>query len=98
VVAWLLPVSAQRLLAYRHGMVRMSATPDADRCSVLGIILGVVAFFAAPLVWGTLGILLGLASYRGRPRQKLAVAAIMIGVLGAMVGMVLHHAHPFGYG
>jgi hypothetical protein len=43
----------------------MSATPDADQCSVLGIILGVVAFFAAPLVWGTLGILLGLAAYRG---------------------------------
>jgi hypothetical protein len=79
-------------------MVRTSATPDADQCSVLGIILGVVAFFAAPLVWGTLGILLGLAAYRGRPRQKLAVAAIIIGVLGAMVGTVLHHAHPFGYG
>jgi hypothetical protein len=90
VVAWLLPVSAQRLLACRHGMVRMSATPDADQCSVLGIILGVVAFFAAPLVWGTLGILLGLAAYRGRPRQKLAVAAIIIGVLGAVVGTVLH--------
>jgi|HubBroStandDraft_1064217.scaffolds.fasta_scaffold1631565_1 hypothetical protein len=33
-----------------------------------------------------------------RPRQKLAVAAIVIGVPGAVVGTVPHHAHPFGYG
>jgi hypothetical protein len=70
----------------------------AGQSSVLGIILGVVAFFAAPLVWGILAILLGLAAYRGRPRQKLAMVAIVIGVLGAVVGTVLHHAHPFGYG
>jgi hypothetical protein len=62
------------------------------------IILGVVAFVAAPLVWGTLGILLGISASRGRPRQKLGLAAIAVGVLGLVVGTVLHHAHPFGYG
>lgn len=57
-----------------------------------------MAFFAAPLVWGSLGILLGLAAYWGQPRRKLAVAAIVIAVLGTVTGTVLHHAHPFGYG
>jgi TPR repeat protein len=68
------------------------------QASVLAIILGLVAFFAAPLVWGILAILLGLASYRGQPRRNVAVAAIVIAVLGTVIGTVLHHAHPFGYG
>jgi hypothetical protein len=42
--------------------------------------------------------LLGLSAYRSRPRQKLALAAIVIAVLGTTVGTVLPHAHPFGYG
>lgn len=70
----------------------------ASQSSVLGIILGVVAFFAAPLVWGILGILLGLFAYSTRSRPKMALAAIVIAVLGTAVGTVLHHAHPFGYG
>jgi hypothetical protein len=70
----------------------------AGQSSVLSIILGVVAFFAAPLVWGILAILLGLLACRLRPRPKLAVAAVVIAVLGTVVGTVLHHAHPFGYG
>jgi hypothetical protein len=70
----------------------------AGQTSVLAIILGVVAFFAAPLVWGTLGILLGISASRGRPRQKLGLVAIAVSVLGLVVGTVLHHAHPFGYG
>jgi len=41
----------------------------AGQSSILGIILGVVAFFAAPLVWGILAILLGLAAADGPPGQ-----------------------------
>ena len=92
-------VNPAKLPPERRAQLARSLRPRlAGQSSVLGIILGVVAFFAAPLVWGILGILLGLAAYRGRPRQKLAVAAIVISVLGAVVGTVLHHGHPFGYG
>jgi TPR repeat protein len=70
----------------------------AGQTSVLAIILGVAAFFAAPLVWGTLGILMGLSASRGRPRQKLGLVAIAVSVLGLVVGTVLHYKHPFGYG
>jgi TPR repeat protein len=66
--------------------------------SILAILLGVVAFFAAPLVWGPIGILLGISTYRGRPRQKLGAAAIVVGALGAVVGTILHFHHPLGYG
>jgi TPR repeat protein len=68
----------------------------AGGASVLAFILGVVAFFAAPLVWGVLGILLGLTAYRGR--QKLGAVAAGVAALGLVVGLVLHYHHPFGYG
>ena len=68
----------------------------AGGASVLALILGIVAFFAAPLVWGVLGILLGATAYRGR--QKLGAIAIAVAALGLVVGLVLHHHHPFGYG
>jgi hypothetical protein len=64
--------------------------------SVLAAILGVTAIFAAPLVWGPLGILLGISSYRGR--QKLGLAAAVLAAVGAVVGTILHHKAPFGYG
>jgi TPR repeat protein len=82
----------------RARAVRAMRNRLPGQASVLAVILGLVAFFAAPLVWGILGILLGLASYRGQPRRELAVAAIVIAVLGTVIGTVLHHAHPFGYG
>jgi hypothetical protein len=62
----------------------------------LAAILGVTAIFAAPLVWGPLGILLGISSYRGR--QKLGLAAAVLAAVGAVVGTILHHKAPFGYG
>jgi hypothetical protein len=71
---------------------------QASQTSVVAILLGLVAFFAAPLVWGILGILLGLFAFSTRSRPKIAMAAIVIAVLGTAVGTVLHHAHPFGYG
>jgi hypothetical protein len=68
----------------------------AGGASVLALILGILAFFAAPLVWGPLGILLGASAYRGR--QKLGAVAIAVAALGVVVGLVLHYHHPFGYG
>jgi hypothetical protein len=64
--------------------------------SILAFILGVVAFFAAPVVWGVLGILLGVTAYRGR--QKFGAVAAGAAALGLVVGLVLHYHHPFGYG
>ncbi len=64
--------------------------------SVLALILGVAAFFAAPVVWGVLGILLGVTAYRSR--QKFGAVAAGVAVLGLVVGLVLHYHHPFGYG
>jgi hypothetical protein len=64
--------------------------------SILAFILGIVAFFAAPLVWGVLGILLGVTAYRGR--QKFGAVAAGVAVVGLVVGLVLHYHHPFGYG
>ncbi len=64
--------------------------------SILAFILGVVAFFAAPAVWGVLGILLGVTAYRGR--QKFGAVAAGVALLGLVVGLVLHFHHPFGYG
>jgi hypothetical protein len=63
--------------------------------SILAFILGVVAFFAAPVVWGILGILLGVTAYRGR--QKFGAVAAGVAALGLVVGLVLHYHHPFGY-
>ena len=68
----------------------------AGGASVLAFILGVVAFFGAPLVWGVLGILLGVTAYRGR--QKFGAVAAGVAALGLVVGLVLHYHHPFGYG
>ncbi len=68
----------------------------AGGASVLAFILGVAAFFAAPAVWGVLGILLGVTAYRGR--QKLGAVAAGVAALGLVVGLVLHYHHPFGYG
>jgi hypothetical protein len=64
--------------------------------SILAAILGVTAIFAAPLVWGPLGILLGISSYRGR--QKFGKAAAVVAAVGAVVGTILHYKAPFGYG
>ena len=68
----------------------------AGGASALAFILGVVAFFAAPVVWGVLGILLGVTAYRGR--QKFGAVAAGVAALGLVVGLVLHYHHPFGYG
>ena len=68
----------------------------AGGASVLALILGILAFFAAPLVWGVLGILLGAMAYQGR--QRLGAVAIAVSALGLVVGFVLHHNAPFGYG
>jgi TPR repeat protein len=68
----------------------------AGGASVLAFILGIAAFFAAPVVWGVLGILLGVTAYRGR--QKLGAVAAGVAALGLVVGLVLHYRHPFGYG
>ncbi|HTX29563.1 MAG TPA: hypothetical protein VME19_21370 [Streptosporangiaceae bacterium] len=68
----------------------------AGGASVLAFVLGVVAFFGAPLVWGVLGILLGVTAYRGR--QKFGAVAAGVAALGLVVGLVLHYHHPFGYG
>jgi hypothetical protein len=54
-----------------------------------------VAFFAAPVVWGILGILLGVTAYRGR--QKFGAVAAGVAAVGLVVGLVLHYHHPFGY-
>jgi hypothetical protein len=64
--------------------------------SFLAVLLGAAAFFAAPLVWGPLGIVLGALAYRGR--QKLGAVAVAVAALGAVVGVILHHHAPFGYG
>lgn len=64
--------------------------------SVMAAILGVTAIFAAPLVWGPLGILLGISSYRGR--QKFGKAAAVVAAVGTVVGTILHYKAPFGYG
>jgi TPR repeat protein len=68
----------------------------AGGTSFLALILGILAFFAAPLVWGVLGILMGATAYRGH--QKLGAAAVAVASLGLVVGLVLHFHHPFGYG
>ncbi len=68
----------------------------AGGASVLAFLLGIAAFFAAPVVWGVLGILLGVTAYRGR--QKLGAVAAGVAALGLVVGLVLHYHHPFGYG
>jgi hypothetical protein len=68
----------------------------AGGASVLAFILGIAAFFAAPVVWGVLGILLGVTAYRGR--QKLGGLAAGVAAVGLVVGLVLHYHHPFGYG
>jgi len=68
----------------------------AGGASVLALILGILAFFAAPLVWGVLGILMGATAYRGH--QKLGTVAVAVASLGLVVGLVLHFHHPFGYG
>ncbi len=67
----------------------------AGGASVLAFILGITAFFAAPVVWGVLGILLGVTAYRGR--QKLGAVAAGVAAVGLVVGLVLHFHHPFGY-
>ncbi|MGH3193929.1 MAG: hypothetical protein ACRDPY_47590 [Streptosporangiaceae bacterium] len=64
--------------------------------SILAAILGVTALFAAPLIWGPLGILLGISAYRGR--QKFGKAAAVVAAVGAVVGTILHYRAPFGYG
>jgi len=64
--------------------------------SVLAAILGVTAIFAAPLVWGPIGILLGISAHRGR--QRFGKAAAVIAAVGAVVGTILHYRAPFGYG
>jgi hypothetical protein len=68
----------------------------AGGASIAATVLGVLALFAAPLVWGPLGVLLGLSARRHQ--QKLGAAAIVIAALGAAVGTALHHQAPFGYG
>jgi hypothetical protein len=68
----------------------------AGGASVLAFLLGIAAFFAAPVVWGVLGILLGVTAYRGR--QKLGAVAACVAAAGLVVGLVLHYHHPFGYG
>jgi TPR repeat protein len=68
----------------------------AGGASVLAFILGVAAFFAAPVVWGVLGILLGVTAFRGR--QTFGAVAAGVAVVGLVVGLVLHYHHPFGYG
>ncbi len=64
--------------------------------SIFAALLGVTAVFAAPLVWGPIGILLGIASYRGR--QKFGKAAAVVAAVGAVIGTILHYRAPFGYG
>ncbi len=64
--------------------------------SILAAVLGVTAVFAAPLIWGPLGILLGITSYRGR--QKFGKAAAVVAAAGLVAGTILHYKAPFGYG
>jgi hypothetical protein len=64
--------------------------------SILAALLGVTAIFAAPLIWGPLGILLGISSYRGR--QRFGKAAAVAAAVGAVAGTILHYKAPFGYG
>jgi hypothetical protein len=64
--------------------------------SILAALLGVTALFAAPLIWGPVGILLGISSYRGR--QKFGKVAVVVAAVGAVVGTILHYKAPFGYG
>jgi hypothetical protein len=64
---------------------------------ILALILGVVAVFAAPLVWGPIGFLVGLAAYRTE-KQKLGAIAMGVAIAGAVIGLALHYSHPFGYG
>jgi hypothetical protein len=68
----------------------------AGGASVAAVILGVLAFFASPLVWGPLGLLLGISALRHQ--QRLGAVAIVVAALGAVAGTVLHHQAPFGYG
>jgi hypothetical protein len=74
---------------------RAAGPRRAGGASVLAFILGITAFFAAPLVWGVLGILLGVTAYRGR--QKLGSVAAGVAAVGLVVGLLLHDHHPFGY-
>jgi hypothetical protein len=69
----------------------------AGGLSILALILGVVAVFAAPLVWGPIGFLVGLAAYRTE-KQKLGAIAMGVAIAGAVIGLALHYSHPFGYG
>jgi hypothetical protein len=69
----------------------------AGGLSILALILGVVAVFAAPLVWGPIGFLAGLAAYRTQ-KQKLGAIAMGVAIAGAVIGLALHYSHPFGYG
>jgi hypothetical protein len=64
--------------------------------SALALILGIVALFAAPLVWGPIGFLAGMAAYRTH-KQKLGAIAMGVAIAGAVIGLALHHSHPFGY-
>ena len=68
----------------------------AGGASIVAFILGIAAFFVAPVVWGVLGILLGVSAYRGR--QKFGAVAAGVAAAGLVVGLVLHYHHPFGYG
>ena len=82
---------AQRARAARFFGPRL-----AGPATIVAMMAGVAACLAAPLVWGPLGVLIGATALRHK--QRLGAAAIAVAALGAIIGTVLHHHHPFGYG
>jgi hypothetical protein len=68
----------------------------ADLASIAATLLGVLAFFAAPLVWGTLGLLFAVGALARR--EQFAPFAIIVAICGMVIGTVVLGRPAFGYG
>jgi len=56
--------------------------------AIAGIISGVVAVFLIPILFGPLGVVLGIVGL-ARGSRGPGIAAIIVGILGLVLGVVL---------
>ena len=62
-----------------------------------GIICGVLAFLIAPILIGPLGVVFGVVGYR-RGSTRLGIAAIVVSVIGLVVGIAIALIAAFSAG
>lgn len=65
-----------------------SARGRGRNLAIAGIVCGAVAFLVIPILFGPLGVLLGILGL-ARGERRLGTVAIVVSVLGLVVGFVL---------